>query len=175
MSDHVCREVLCLIQKAGNVASFWALAYEAYLTWGSAQCGRSLHILPCPCFLLRPFHLLLLSALFSFLFSSQLIWFFFPGKWILFRFWEICVVQQKQGKESQELLTEANQAESLFKIPTKHLKFRICLFFLHQYEYIGKLIAKKTHKKQQLQTLKTLFRAGRCGVRSHTQCTAFLS
>lgn len=29
MSNHVCREVLCLIQKPGNVASFLPLAYEA--------------------------------------------------------------------------------------------------------------------------------------------------
>lgn len=29
MSNHVCREVLCLIQKPGNVASFLLLAYEA--------------------------------------------------------------------------------------------------------------------------------------------------
>lgn len=99
------------------MASFSPLAYEAYLTWGSAQCGRSLHILSALVFV--SIHLpLSLSALCApCLFSSRPV----SGcllRWTLFRLhWEICLVQQKQGEKMlrQELLAKSSRADPSYE------------------------------------------------------------
>lgn len=128
MSNHVCREVLCLIQKPENMASFSPLAYEAYLTWGSAQCGRSLHIPSALVFLPDIYSspsltLSLLSFLLSPLSGCLL-------RWKLFSIhWEICLVQWKQGDMLwQRLQAKSSQAFTASKnrlLP----KFRTRLFF----------------------------------------------
>lgn len=131
MSNHVCREVLCLIQKPGNVASFLPLAYEALFDMrGRLQCTRSLHSFLCSSFISFQSLPLFSSATFS---SHRTRAAF--GVDLLFSF--SLLIPEKTRCNAQ--MGSIGEIASTFS--RKELEYSEYLFPLHQYKYTSHFIS----------------------------------